>query len=146
MAFPDLTPARVVLERMMVDTCRITRDPPGYHDDIWDPITGTYVRPDGDDLTVYEGKCKFGPMQNRADIPREQGGAPELTRQYQATLPWDAPAVKPGDVFEVLTSERDPQAPGTRFVIINQIKNTMLTARRLTLEEVTDAFPGVRGA
>lgn len=156
--FPNVEPARNAIEKLMVDTCLITRDPPGVRDDTWDPVTGTYAPPAGDESIVYgpdtlgddgrvlAGKCVFGPVQNRADLPRVEGGATTITRLYSALLPWDAPEVRPGDLFTVVTSARDPRAPGRTLVILTEVIQTILIARRITMEEVADAFSGIRGA
>lgn len=164
MAFPDLTYARFAMERLMADECLITRDPQGVADDTWNPATMTYSVVDPDDIVVYGatsrgdrnrslkgdtgvgGKCKLSPVQSRSDLPREEGGRPEITRQYYATLPWDAPQVRPGDLFQVVASARDPHAIGITFVIMNEQVKTLLVGRTVTLEEVTDAFVGVRGS
>lgn len=148
----------------MADECLITRDPQGHADDLWDPTTMTYTEPTPDDIVVYGaastgtdarplvgdfgagGKCKFSPVQSRGDLPRLEGGRDAITRQYYATVPWDAPEVKPGDLFQVVASARDPHAIGKTFVIMNEQKKTMLVGRTVTLEEVTDAFVGIRGS
>lgn len=148
----------------MTDECLITRDPQGHVDDTWDPVAMTYTKPTDDDIVVYGaasrgdrnrslkgthavgGKCKFAPVQSRGDLPREEGGRPEVTRQYYATLPWDAPSVRPGDLFQVVASARDPRSIGVTFVVMNQQVKTLLVGRTVTLEEVTDAFVGVRGS
>lgn len=156
--FPDVTHARDVVERLMVDECVITRDPKGHDDDIFDTGTGKYFRPVDDDDIIYDstttgfegrslnGKCKFSPQQNRSDLPREEGGRPEITRTYDGSLPWDAPEIKPGDLFTIVASARDPNAVNKTMVVLNETITTILVQRRITLEAVTDAFAGVRGS
>lgn len=144
--YPNLAAGRRALDRIMIDTCRITYDRPGRGDDTWNQATMEYTPGPNDDVVLYEGKCKFTAVQQRADIPRVEGDVVAITRLYTFSIALDAPPIPPGSVVEVLSSVRAPTAVGQKFRVLNETEGTFQVSRRISTERILDALPGVRGA
>lgn len=127
---------RVAAERLMVDTCRITRAPqpedPGYTAPVFDEDTGQYSGPPR--VVVYQGKCR---VQVRSDINSNavEGVVGEHEWTYR-TLTVELPIagteeVKPNCTLEVLTSPLDPSRVGIVINLMADTKNkTHSTHRR----------------
>lgn len=105
-----------------------------------------YVPPSNDQLLLYEGKCKFTPVQARADIPRTDGDAAAITRLYTFTIALTAPTIPPGAIIELTASVRAPTAVGQLFHVLNETEGTFQVARHISTERILDALAGVRGA
>lgn len=143
---PDLTGARLAIEKLMDDKCRIVRDVEGDLDDVLDEDTGLLAGPFGDTGIIYDdttlgdagrdldGRCTVTPADR---VPRivESAGEPVMVQQYQASLPWDAPVIREGDTLEVTASRRDAQLVGVTLVVIEVFKTTYLISRKLLLED-----------
>lgn len=117
-------------ESMMRDTCRITRPGPN----TWNEDTMTYTP---SKTTVYEGKCRLlNPY--RAPTTATTPGQAQTVQLARLSLPVETSAgIKEGDVVEYLTSESDPDLPGTEFKVIGGAHQSDATARRVPVEEVS---------
>lgn len=118
-------------ESMMRDTCRITRA----GEKVWNEATMTYTQ--GDPVAVYEGKCRLlNPY--RAPTTATTPGQAQTVQLARLSLPVETSAgIKEGDQVEYLTSESDPDLPGTEFKVIGGAHQSDATARRVPVEEVS---------
>lgn len=116
---------------LMRDTCRITRA----GEKAWDEDSMTYTA--GAPVLVYEGPCRLlNPY--RAPMTASTPGQAQTVQLARLSLPVeDSPGVKEGDVVEYLTSESDPDLPGTEFKVIGGAHQSDATARRVPVEEVS---------
>jgi hypothetical protein len=113
---------------------------------VLNPATGELEPPDPDTTVVYDdatigdggrglgARCKVTPKSEARPIVTLEGGTQVLPRYYDGSIPWDAPAVYPGDVLTITSSRRDPQLVGKSFRVRESLTSTMLVARRLVLE------------
>lgn len=109
---PDLSQAKVAVENLMDDRCRILRDPDWTRDDVVNSVTGQ-ASSVNDDQLIYEGPCKckidFRPQMAQA------GDGQENVAQYNVAIPIPVnPASEPhqGDRVVFLASRRDPALVG----------------------------------
>jgi hypothetical protein len=141
----DLTFAKGIVESLMTDTCRITRDHRGTHDSTLNTANGRLVTPAGQPTTVYEGPCKFRPEY----IPgaHDEGGAMMIVYRYEVAIPLpDNVNGEPqtGDLVECVTSLRDTRLPGLLFVVDKGIEyKTFAIQRKMhcTLREPVEGRP-----
>jgi hypothetical protein len=103
-----------VEDNLMDDDCIITRDASGVHDDAFDPETGEYVRPDGDDGIVYEGDCWVSRGGNQP-MDQSVGGTTQIEEAYYLNIPLGAAEVKDGDYIVIRASLRMQQLVGKTF-------------------------------
>ena len=142
---PDLSDARLAVEDLMDDSCRIVR----YEDasvDTLDVVTGSLSVPAGDPVTVYDesstgdggrvllGRCKASPMTESQPRLGSEGAVEILPRPYRFSVPWDAPEPKIGDLITILSSRRDPTLVGTEFIVKDVMRSTFLVGRRMIVE------------
>lgn len=122
---------RRMAEGKMRDTCRITRA----GEKVWDEASMTY-KPAAPQ-TVYEGKCGLlNPY--RAPTTASTPGQVQTVQLARLSLPVEESlGVKEGDKVEYLTSESDPDLPGTHFTVAGGAHQSDATARRLPVEEVS---------
>lgn len=116
---------------MMLDTCRITRA----GEKVWNEDTMTYTT--GDPVPVYEGCCRLlNPY--RAPTEASTPGQAQAVQLARLSLPVeDSPGIREGDVVEYLTSESDPDLPGTHFTVAGGAHQSDATARRIPVREVS---------
>lgn len=133
-ALPEL---RAEAERLMTDTCQITRVDPQAPAPEMDP--GTLAYPEPARLTVYEGKCKIQIKAVTAGGSSSDAGERQsITQEFQLHLPVDGTAeVAATDVAEVTASVFDESLVGRKFTVIGRHEKSHATARRLPVIEGT---------
>lgn len=131
---PNLDYAREQVRALMDDRCTVVRPRTLSEEDVASAIR--VWPPNGE----TDGPCLVG--------ERTAGGAQtyresvdEYRHEDRAILPWDAVGIQEGDVLEVVSSRRDPELAGTRYVITKVSRKTMLVSRGLQLVRWT---PGNR--
>lgn len=121
-----ITRARVAHQRLMVDTCTITRLTAGS----MNTTTGAYSPSTS---TIYSGKCRLR-GDNAAGVgvrESEAGGAEQTTVRYALLLPY-------GSDSSVLVG--DQAAIGSRtFTVVGRNTATSTTAASLLVEEVPES-------
>lgn len=142
MTGPNLEPGRKALERLMDDSCVITRDPSGTADDTFDQTTGAYTPPAGDVTTVYTGKCLLTAQSN---VGREanRGGGSYAVVGYKLQIPVAGPLLHVGDWVKLTSSRRDPAQVGKKFQVARPQYSTLTMTRVATLvgEELVAVEP-----
>lgn len=133
---PDLTRAQSRVESLMVDVCKITRDPQQEFDDVLDVDTGELGQPDSDQLFVYRGVCIVKP--NKGYRQTDVGGETTAERYHDLLVPLSAPEVRIGDLVEITVSQRDPQLLGDKFVVTDTIATSFAIVRRIEMERVVE--------
>lgn len=115
----------------MIDTVRVQR------------ITGTSEGAGGvispTLSTIYEGKARFM-VRTRERLGGSWvnlGQQQVIMSRLELHIPVDAPDVLEGDRATVLTSQLDPLLPGKIFVVRDTMLKSFVTARRITVIEVT---------
>lgn len=118
-------------EWKMRDTCRITS--PGA--ETWDEATLSNVP--GAPVVVYEGKCGLlSPY--RAPTTATTPGQSQAVQLSRLSLPVATSiGVREGMDVEYLTSESDPDLPGTWFKVVGGAHQSDATARRVPVEEAS---------
>lgn len=119
MTGPDLSPAVAAVERLMDDTCTITRDPAGTDDAVLNQVTG--LLEDNPESLIYSGKCS---------IRMSAAGVASYI-----TIPLSAPELLAGDVVLVTSTRRDPSLVNQSFTLKKPLYGTMSVSRKATLEE-----------
>lgn len=134
MATLDLTTARAAAETIMVDTCTITRDAQGTDDDTLNQATGALTPPVPDIITVYAGRCLVRPAEN---VPRSvaEGGVAITASLYEASLPYSAPVVSPGDLLAVTACVWDPALVGRAFRVRQALVTGVNIRRKVLMED-----------
>lgn len=130
-ALSAITQGRQSAEAGMLDDCRITR---GGGATTIDPATGLPV--EGDDTTVYSGKCKVQSADLQVASP-VSGDHVYAVQRFTVHIPVAADDVEVGDVVEVTASPTDPAQIGRKFRVAGLFRKTLATAQRLSVEEVT---------
>lgn len=114
---PDLTAARTAVEELMDDTCTVVAP---------DTLTDAALIAAP---VIYVGPCLISdPSQ------RQPGVGDRYEFDAGASLPATSVGIAPGQVLIVDTSRRDPELPGTRYVVRRVKRATMLVSRKLELE------------
>lgn len=134
---PDLSPAKAAVERLMDDTCTITRNPDGLADAELDQDTMELVDPAG--LTTVYGpnkKCSVSAPGGIGigDATREQGGEQFVLRVYQVTIPLESAEVLKGDKVRIVSSRRDRLLVGQEFTVRDIVYGSMSVSRKLICE------------
>lgn len=139
MTYPDLTPARLAVERLLADTCTIERDRAGIHDDVLDETTGALVPPIADSFAVWSGPCLVNPQgwRDQDEFLGPLATTKPLRGDYRGLIPLAAPAVEAGDTLTINVAARDPQLTGQTFrvVEIGEV-NTFAIVRIIGLERL----------
>lgn len=117
---PDLTPARLAVERLMDDTCEIRRNVDGVDDAVLNQATGLLEDPTPLE-PFYTGPCSLRMSA--------QGVASTIA------VPLAAPELLPGDVVKMTSTRRDPVLVGEAYVIKKPLYNSMAVSRRAVLRE-----------
>lgn len=122
-----LARGRAHAERLMTDTCVITR------------VTGTSIASNGDTTattsTIYTGPCRIRPRQTQ-DRMLEHGGDEVGVGDLVVSVPIAVTGVEPGDVVTITASTYDADAIGRRMTVLGAVHGSQVTARRLTCQEV----------
>jgi hypothetical protein len=145
---PDLTFAQEAVERLQDDACIITRPS---EPAVLNQLTGKVENPPpaliysaastgegGRSLADADGtggRCSVSYPSNARASYREEGGRQVLDSTPEAKLPIDAPLVKEGDIFTVVSARRDPQLVNQTFRVSDVIEKSMAVSRRLVLEK-----------
>lgn len=122
---------RRAAEKLMVDACSVAR------------ITGRTEGPGGviTNVTtpVYVGKCRLM-VRTRERLGgswQNVGEAQLIISRLELQLPVSAPEVVEGDRVLMTASFLDPLIPGKTFVVRDSMLKSHLTARRITVIEVS---------
>lgn len=118
---PDLSAGQAAVEALMDDTCTVHRPGAGGSVDL-DPVTLTPVAVSG--ALVYDGKCLLKAVDQVA-IEASQGGQAQTLLRYQLKLPLGSLDLQSGDVVTITSTRRDPNAPGSMFLVDEQLVKTM---------------------
>lgn len=122
---------RRAAEALMIDTCsieRVTGQSEGAGG-VLTPVT----------TELYEGKCRLM-VRTRERLGGSWvnvGEAQVIASRLELHVPVDAPEPFEGDRVTMLTSELDPQVAGKVFVVRDTMVKTFLTARRITVIEIS---------
>ena len=118
---PDLSFAQQTVEGLMDDTCIVVR--PAVLDE--DGLLGA--------PRVYPPAGEYGPcLVGSAQGSQQTDNAYRFT--HRASLPAAAQGIQEGDVLIVQSSRRDPDLPGSRYIIRRVSEKTFLVSRRLGME------------
>jgi hypothetical protein len=120
---------RAFAERLMVDTCTITRQTGATTDPDTGVITPTFT-------TVYTGRCKVQQSAVPIGEPRDLGQASIQVLHLELHLPIAAAGILVDDVATITASTLDPDLVGRRFTVRGTSHKTFLTARRLDIQEL----------
>lgn len=149
---PDLSFAEVAIERLMDDTCAITRDVGGTASGTLDRNTGKIVDTSvalvyGDGLSGGTGKCSLASTTISSLQFREEGGESIADTSYTLSLPLSFLRLHPecepaeGDVVQMTTSRRDPAEVGRGFKVGKVLTRTMSVSRKLILQAMPAGAP-----
>lgn len=127
---PNLASAQRAIEKMMDDTCTITR---GDGEPVLNTASGSMVI--DDPTEVYSGKCMLSPEGDRLGVVVEGGGSVRPTT-YRGSIPIDSGGddVVPGDILTVTSSRRDPGLVGQTFRVDRALSGTFAVSRKFRLE------------
>lgn len=128
----------------MVDACVIARDPQGSEDDTLDLTTGE--RTPAGLTTIYShdigghphptdpdgGICMFAPGTAET-VPGADTGT--LLDTFVLSIPFDAPALKPGDIARITACANDADSVDKVLVIRSVHSTTFAAMRRATAVE-----------
>lgn len=120
---------RAAAERLMVDTCTITRLVSMVTDGETGRVTPTFA-------VIYSGKCRVqqrASAGSRADV----GQASVVEVSYGLQVPMSVTGVQTEDRVTITASSLDAALPGRVFHIGGPAAKTHGTARRMQLIEVT---------
>ena len=129
--------ARLQVESLMTDSCRITRPIDGVRDDTLNPATLQLEPPDPDATLVYEGPCGISarnPSGQSTQSLTEDAGDREWAARYTLKTPVSADVPEPGDMVTITACVRDPHLVEQVFRVIAPTFGTMRTARRTEVE------------
>jgi hypothetical protein len=121
----NLDPIRRFVEAQMTDTILITRDNENSADDTFDTLSGKYIAPVNDFVTIYEGPAsisvKTSPLQSQG-----QGVGPgeELITKHQVEIPISAPHIQRDDIAVVTASVTTPHIVGLTMIIMDRLDTT----------------------
>lgn len=134
----NLLPIRKLVEGLtMNDACAISRDPELTKDDAWDEVTGTYVPPVNDRISVYTGQCTIYPFSGVTQ--EEEEGAQEVAvSRYWLGVPMSAEVAAQPEDLVVITAvdllQGDPKLVDQQFSVISQEYGTMQSSRRFVVK------------
>lgn len=135
---PNLATAKAAVEKLMDDTCVITRNPSGLDNAVLDQGTGQLT--DDDPVQLYSGRCLLSAPGGLGvgEGLRERGGAEYLARTYKVSLPLGTIEFQRGDRVVITSSRRDPLVVGKEMVIKGVISSTFAVSRKLVCESQDD--------
>lgn len=128
-AASTLARGRAAAVALMVDTCTVRR------------ITSTTTNPDTGHVTpvyatVYTGACKVQ-ARSGSGSPSTLGEAGVIIAQMELHVPMSVTGVQPDDLVTITASVHDPDLVGRTWHIRGLAHKSYLTARRLSMVEVT---------
>lgn len=123
---------RTAAERLMVDTCAITRSGGA---DTFDPDTGEYTTPAG--TTIYAGACQVQLTDSLNASTPDVGGEAATISRLVVKVPMSVEDVQVDDVVTITASLLDPDLVGRRYRVASRFAKTFATARRLEVEETS---------
>lgn len=118
---------RTAAELGMVDACDIER--PAGESTSGGVVTATTA-------DVYSGMCRLQ-VRQESGAGEKVGEAYVVVQRIELQLPMSAPALLEGDRVTMTASVSDPQLAGRKYRVRDVVRKTDLTARRVTLLEVT---------
>ena len=127
-----LTRGRALAERLMVDSCSISR-PGAAVDELTGVPTWTQVYPA--DPTVASGKCQVSTYEPQ-ESTREVAAAQVTTQRYVLKVPVESFAPEIGDVATITAAPYDANLITRKFRVVALLHKTAATAYRLGVEEV----------
>jgi hypothetical protein len=132
MSAPSVTRAgQAAAERLMVDTCTVTRVTAG---GAFNETTGQYAA--DTTSTVYSGKCR---VQMRDGLARDitAGERAQMVGRFVVNLPITATGIQVDDTVTITATGTDSDADLTSrtFRVAGLFHKTYATARRLVVEE-----------
>ncbi len=135
---PNLATARRAVERLMDDTCVVTRDADGTLDADFEEATGRLL-PQAPE-TLYVGPCKVkseGLLSGTHGA--QEGGGTINPRIYTGAIPLDidgvaTPVFQVGDLLTITSSRRDPELVGRAFRVGETRYGTFSVSRKFVLE------------
>lgn len=138
MGVPDLSGPRRRAESVMADLCLILRNPDGTRDATVDRDTGQLV--DDAPVEVYAGVCSVHETSSRM---LTEGGQIVDVGDHVLLLPWDAPAVRAGDVVDLVAST-NPELTNATFMVRGVEPRTHSVVRRVVVarDEQGSGVPG----
>lgn len=127
---------RAEAERLMTDTCQITRVDPDAPPPVMD---GNLEYPEPARLTVYDGKCRVRIRSVSAGGSESDAGERQASLQeFELHLPVDGTGVVAvTDVAAITASRFDDSLVGRKFTVTNRHEMSQATARRLRVIEAT---------
>lgn len=130
----------IVEDMIMSDECAITRDAQLTGDDVWDDVTGTYVRPNPDTTEIYAGVCCVW-TQNIQPRGEVQGGVLQVEVWNYLAIPLGEDVlIQPEDLVEI-TSSVNPNLEGKTFLVAGETTGTMDVHRTFRMNDYA-AVPG----
>ena len=132
---PDLENARLAIEALMDDACRITyRLQQDLEDDVLDLRTLELVSPGNEPVERYTGKCMFKKAKASALDGRDKRDG--VTQRYEFKFPIGI-GVQRGDFIEVLSSRRSPSSAG---IVVQALVLERSTFQVATVAECVEVF------
>lgn len=131
-----LRAGRAAAERLMTDTCRITR--PGDGQGPFNSDTGQYDPPPP--VTVYEGPCRIPPRGTASTTTANAGEQSFQVGEYPFEIPVDGDGyvageeVATGQTVTYLTAKYDPSLVGRVFGIVDPVYQSQATRRRFKIK------------
>ena len=113
---------RLAAQRLMVDTCTVTR--PGAA--TVNETTGVVTRAT---TTVYTGACRVKP--DAAPSETQSGEREVVVRRFIVSIPTSETGVEVDDVVTVTASKLDPALVGRALTVGGIVTGSHVTARRL---------------
>jgi hypothetical protein len=110
----NLSPMQRFIEKEMIDTLLIQKDPEGFRDDLFNEETGQYDSPTLEDS--YTGPGLIVPITSSPNEEPEGGGDANYTR-FTGMIPVAAPKPEPYMIVTMVNCVRDPQSNGVVFEI-----------------------------
>lgn len=135
----DYAAARRVLQKHLTDSCRITRDAQGYHDDVLDIGTGQLV-PVTNTRLVYDGPCLVSPTGIGKAV---EGSRVTERRGYRIRLPHDCPHLVAGDIATVTSA--DPELDGRQLRLVDSTQGATLDPGATVQAEDVDVLGPATG-
>lgn len=133
---PDLTAARVAVEKLLDDECLIRRDSDHNQDATLNETTYELEHPDPRTVDVYEGACMITPMDSSLAAALADDSDDTVSR-YELKVPIDAPALQDGDEVTILSARRDSGLVGKTFYVRKVLYSSMAVWRKVQVELVT---------
>jgi hypothetical protein len=126
------------VQRLMVDGCVITRDPPVTSDDVLNRSTGALTAPVDDAVTIYEGAC-FIARSGIRNRDEDRGGVDASSGEYLVSVPFDAPPLRRLDQILVVSAQ-DESLTGKKLRVRSVEHGSLLVWRQASCELVEGPY------